>query len=184
MKNTPLYIFAIAILINHQTTLASDYAYNLKTAPISDLIGIVNVELDIAVSEHYTLGPSYLGFNYDHSDVNYDSDAFGIRANYYFDKALSGGWLLSLSATYGDFEISKTDNNINYSTTTATRIYTALAGYQAMWKHFNLTFGIGASYFSLPSTVTAVEGVDILEINTSFLSGVVPNVEMTLGWRF
>lgn len=184
MNNFPLFIATSALLIHLQPALAGDYSYNLKTAPVSNLIGIVNVELDIAVSEHYTLGPSYLGFNYDRSDVNYDSDAFGIRANYYFDKALSGGWLLSLSATYGDFEISKTDNNINYSTNTATRIYTALAGYQAMWKHFNLTFGIGASYFSLPSTVTAVEGVDILEINTSFLSGVVPNAEFTLGWRF
>ncbi|HEY9051404.1 MAG TPA: DUF3575 domain-containing protein [Gammaproteobacteria bacterium] len=184
MNNLRLYIFTLACLINFQTAHANDYSYNLKTAPVSDLIGIVNVELDIAVSEHFTLGPSYLGFNYEHSEVDYDSDAFGIRANYYFNKALSGGWLLSLSATYGDFEISKTDNNINYSTNTATRIYTALAGYQAMWNHFNLTFGIGASYFSLPSTVTAVEGVDILEINTSFLSGVVPNAEITLGWRF
>ena len=114
MNNLRLYIFTLACLINFQTAHANDYSYNLKTAPVSDLIGIVNVELDIAVSEHFTLGPSYLGFNYEHSEVDYDSDAFGIRANYYFNKALSGGWLLSLSATYGDFEISKTDNNINY----------------------------------------------------------------------
>lgn len=176
------FLLGIAMITSAQ---AEDLGrFNVKTAPVSALIGITNVELDIAMSEHFTLGPMYAGFNFDHSDVNYDANALGVRVNYYFDKALAGGWLFSLSAFYGDFEISQEDQGINYSTTTATRAYTALFSYQAMWKHFNLTFGLGASYFSLPSTVTAVEGVDVLTIDTSFLSGATPNAEFTVGWRF
>ena len=184
MRNKITSILALIALLTVQTVSAKENMFNIKTAPISDLIGIVNVEMDIAVSEHYTLGPSYLGFNYEHSDVDYDADSFGVRGNYYFDRALAGGWLLSLSALYGDFEISEESGGITYSTTTSTRIYSALVGYQAMWNHFNLTFGVGASYFSLPETVIGVQGVNTLSINTSFLSGVFPNAEMTLGWRF
>lgn len=184
MRNNITMILALIALMNVNAVNASDNMFNIKTAPVSGLIGIANVELDIAVSEHFTVGPSYTGFNFEHSDVDYDADAFGVRANYYFDKALAGGWLFGLTATYGDFEISKESSGLTFTATTATRVYTALFGYQAMWDHFNLTFGLGASYFSLPGTVTAVEGVDVLEINTSFLSGVTPNAEFTLGWRF
>jgi len=174
----------MAILASTTTAHAEDSRFNIKTAPVSALIGITNVELDIAVSDHFTAGPLYAGFNFEHSNVDYDADAFGFRINYYFNKALSGGWLLSLSGLYGDFKISEENNGITYSATTATRAYTALFSYQAMWTHFNMTFGLGASYFSLPNTVTAVEGVDVLNIDTSFLSGTVPNAEFTIGWRF
>lgn len=184
MQKNITRILALLALITTSAAHAQDYMFNIKTAPISDLIGIVNVEMDIAVSEHFTVGPSYLGFNYEHSDVDYDANSFGVRGNYYFNRALSGGWLVSLSALYGDFDISEQSAGITYSTTTSTRIYSALFGYQAMWNHFNLTFGLGASYFSMPSTVTAVEGSDLLEIDTSFLSGILPNAELTLGWRF
>lgn len=176
-----LYLVALTPVNNVN---ASDSIFNIKTAPVSALIGISNVELDIAVDEHFTVGPLYAGFNFEHSDVDYDADAFGLRVNYYFDQALSGGWLFGVSAFYGDFEITEVDAGITYSTTTSTRAYTALFSYQAMWKHFNLTFGLGASYFSLPSNITAVEGIDVLEIDTSFLSGISPNAEFTVGWRF
>lgn len=158
--------------------------FNLKVAPISALVGITNVELDVVLNEHYTIGPSYAGFDFDHSDVDYDADAFGVRVNYYFNRSLSGGWLIGVSALYGDFEISQEKDGITYTNTLATRAYTALFSYQAMWDHFNMTFGIGASYFSLPSSVTAVEGFDVLTIDTSFISGMSPNAEITLGWRF
>lgn len=184
MSNNITGILVLVVLMAGNPANANNNKFNLKTAPISALIGITNLELDIAVSEQFTLGPSYTEFDFEHADVNYDANAFGIRANYYFDKALEGGWLLGLSASYGDFEISQKNNGLTYSTTTSTRAYTLLFSYQAMWTHFNTTFGLGASYFSLPSTVTAVEGVDLLEINTSFLSGVTPNLEFTLGWRF
>ena len=185
MRNNITMILALVALMTVNTVNASDNMFNIKTAPVSALIGISNLELDIAVSEHFTLGPSYTGFNFEHSDVDYDADAFGVRANYYFDRALAGGWLFGLSASYGDFVITKENNlGITFTATAATRAYTVLFSYQAMWNHFNMTFGLGASYFSLPSTMTAVEGVDILEIDTSILSGVTPNAEFTVGWRF
>lgn len=184
MRNNITMILALVALMTVNTVNASDNMFNIKTAPVSAMFGIWNVELDIAVSEHFTLGPSYTGFNFEHSDVDYDADAFGVRANYYFDRALAGGWLFALSATYGDFEITEVSAGITFTETIATRAYTALLSYQAMWNHFNMTFGLGASYFSLPSSITAVEGVDVLVIDTSFLSGVMPNAEFTVGWRF
>ena len=71
-----------------------------------------------------------------------------------------------------------------YSTSSAMRIYTALFSYQAMWDSFNLTFGVGGSYFAFPETVSGINGVDVLTISTSFLSGFLPNAELSVGWRF
>lgn len=181
MKHIKLLTLVVTLACSINTAQAE---FNIKTSPLSAAIGISNVELDIKVSEHFTVGPSYSGFNYEHSDVNFGSNAYGVRANYYFGKALKGGWLVGMSATYGDFTISQTDSGSEYSTKTSTRVYTALFEYQAMWNHFNMTFGIGASYFSLPGTVTGYSGVDLLEIDTSFLSGLLPNAEFTVGWRF
>lgn len=172
------------ILILFSVTSFAGSTLNIKTAPIYDAVGISNIEIDIKVSEKFTVGPSYSGFNYEHSNTDLDADFFGIRANYYFDKALSSGWLIGLSASFGDFTISEIDNGITFSTTTSTRIYSLLLSRQSMWDSFNITYGLGVSYFSLPSTITAVEGVDLLEINTSFISGIVPNLELTFGWKF
>jgi len=164
---------------------AGDRTFNIRTAPVSDLIGIVNLEGDIAVSKRITLGPSYTGFNYKYKEIRFDSDAYGLRANYYLTRnVLEGGWIASLSGSYGRFKISKDINNVEYSASVSTRFYTALISYQAMWRHFNMTFGLGASYFSLPSTIVGVGGADVAEIDTSFASGVVPNAEFTLGWSF
>lgn len=183
MKYTYRFVLFISIFIFSPGSYASDL-FNIKTAPITDIIGISNIEVDIKVSEHFTLGPSYSGFNYEFSDVDLDGNFFGVRANYYFNEALSGGWLIGMSAIFGDFTISETNAGIEYSTTTNTRIISALFSYQAMWDHFNLTFGLGASYFSLPKTVTAASGVNLFDIDTSFISGIVPNAELTVGWRF
>ena len=76
------YITIILMSLVSHSIYAADNMFNIKTAPVSALIGITNIELDIAVSEHITVGPSYSAFNFDHSDVDYDADVFGVRMNY------------------------------------------------------------------------------------------------------
>lgn len=184
MRNNITIMLAFWALMTTHAANAGDGIFNIKTAPVSALIGITNVELDIAVSDQFTVGPLYAGFNVEYSGVDYDADVFGARVNYYFNRALAGGWLIGLSAAYGDFMITDESQGVSLTDTIGTRAYTALLSYQAMWRHFNLTFGVGASYLSLPSSVTAVEGVEVFTIDTSYISGISPNAEITVGWRF
>ena len=160
--------------------------WNIRTAPISDAIGIYNIEADYTLSEKFTLGPMYYHFNYELSDTTYKSDSVGLRINYFFKGVKRGGWLLGLSGLYGTFDISETrpSDDVNFSASLSTRIYTGMLSYQAMWENFNITTGIGMSYFSIPETVVAVNGFDVYAIDTSLLSGSTVNAEFTLGWRF
>lgn len=48
----------------------ADSNWNLRTAPVSDAIGIYNVELDYKVSDKFTLGPMFYHFDYELSDTN------------------------------------------------------------------------------------------------------------------
>ncbi len=187
--NIAIWRWSRVICLGTLTTVSSVYAdqsWNIRTAPVSDSIGIYNLELDYSIAEKYTIGPMVYHFDYELSDVQYESTAIGLRGNYYFRNVRDGGWLIGLSALYGSFTISEVNpsDNQRYYADISTRIYTLVLSYQAMWEHFNITTGIGVSYFSLPETVVGQIGSASLPINTSFLSGTVPNAEFTLGWRF
>ena len=160
--------------------------WNIRTAPISDALGIYNVEVDYTLNEKFTIGPMYYHFDYELSDTTYQSDAVGLRLNYFFNGVKNGGWLLGLSGLYGTFDISevRASDGLNYSASLSTRIFTGMLSYQAVWDSFNITSGIGMSYFSLPETVVAANNTLIYTVDTSLLSGATPNLEFTLGWRF
>ena len=160
------------MLMATASTVYADQNWNIRTAPVSDSIGIYNLELDYSIAEKYTIGPMVYHFDYELSDVQYESTAIGLRGNYYFRNVRDGGWLIGLSALYGSFTISEVNpsDNQRYYADISTRIYTLVLSYQAMWEHFNITTGIGVSYFSLPETVVGQIGSASLPINTSFLS--------------
>ncbi len=158
--------------------------FNIRTAPVSALIGIGNVEIDYAVTSKFAIGPTVYRYNVEISHTDFQNSLYGGRLSYYFKEAMEGGWLASLTASFGKFKVTRDISGREFSTSTSTRVYTALISYQAMWKHFNITTGIGASYFSLPETVIGYSGIDILTIDTSFLSGYTPNAEFMIGWRF
>ena len=179
-------ILFVLIAILYSSNTYAEHSWNFKTAPVSDALGIYNIEVDYAIHPSFTLGAAYYGFDYELSDTLYESDAAGLRVNYYFDSVQNGGWLLSLSGLWGSFDISElndTDGN-RYNASISTNIYTLLISYQAVWDNFNLTTGIGMSYWSLPETVTGYNGINTYPINTSLLSGTIPNAELMLGWRF
>lgn len=157
---------------------------SVRTAPISDLIGIGNVEIDYAITRKFAVGPTVYRYNAEFSNTNYQNSLYGGRISYYFNEALEGGWLASVTASFGKFKITRESGGKEYEIAMDLRVYTALLSYQAMWDHFNITTGFGASYFTLPETVIGYSGIDVLTIDTSFLSGFTPNAEFMLGWRF
>ncbi|MDH5327799.1 MAG: DUF3575 domain-containing protein [Gammaproteobacteria bacterium] len=175
-------------LLTPATVSAQSGDWNVRTSPLSDLFGIYNVELDYAVNQNWALGPMYNRFDFEYSDTTIDSSMWGVRVNYYLKNALEGGWVGSLSAGYGTVDITRPGTvsgvPVEFSTSTSVRVYTALFSYQAMWDSFNMMFGLGASYFSMPETVVGTYGVDALTIDTGFISGIVPNAEFSMGWRF
>jgi hypothetical protein len=179
-------IFLTLALIAIAHGALADYRWNIRTSPVSDAIGIYNFELDYRLNDKFTLGPSFYHFDYELSGVNYDSTAVGIRGNYFFRSVQQGGWLIGMSALYGIFSISQLNSSDSqvYSVDVSTHIYTLMLSYQAVWDNFNITSGAGIAYFTLPNTVVGQQGGGSLSIDTSFLSGTVPTIEFSLGWRF
>ena len=184
MKKSLLSMVLFCCCVMLSPAYAGQGDVNIRTAPVSDLIGIGNVEVDYAITHNFTVGPTLYRFNAEFANTNYENSLYGGRVSYYFKEALAGGWLASVTAAYGQFKVTREVGGQEFSTNTNMHVYTALFSYQAMWDHFNITTGIGASYFSLPETVVGYSGVDVLTINTSFMSGVVPNAEFMLGWKF
>ncbi len=127
-------LFTLMSFIAIMHIAKAESGWNLRTAPVSDAMGIYNVELDYKVSDKFTLGPMYYNFDYELSDTTYRRDALGIRLNYYFSGVKKGGWLLGLSGLFGTFEISevRASDGLNYASSTSTRIYTGMFSYQAV----------------------------------------------------
>lgn len=185
-KIVTLWCFVVALSAPMQAQAARG-DISINTGPISDLVGIANFEVDYAFHPKWTGGGSFYTFDYDISDVNFDSNMGGVRFKYYMTReVLEGGWIASVSATHANTEISEArpSDGLEFAADVSSSVYTAMISYQAMWNHFNITTGFGFSYFTFPETTTVIEGIDVYSIDTSFVGGFSPNAEFRIGWRF
>jgi len=187
--------FAMAALsLNSTTAMAeedsSSKLFNVKTAPISYLIGIRNVEVDVKLFDSWTVGPSYYDFKFTFDNNDYEINGWGLRGNYYFGEALSSGVYLAGMATFSEIEIhderyvAELDRNVDLKAEASFNVYTALLGYQWHWDYFNISLGAGVGIFTLPSTVVAVDDDYSYDFDTAFVSGVLPAGEFQMGLAF
>lgn len=163
---------------------------NIKTAPLSLLVGIRNIEVDVAVFDHWTLGGSYYDVSLEFDNNDYQISGWGVRSNYFFNRALDSGFYLSGAATFLALEAKEQrydagqDENIVLTADANFNTYTALAGYLFMWDYFNLGLAAGMSYFTMPGSIKAENDLYDYEFDTTLISGVFPTAELTFGLAF
>lgn len=181
------FFFLLFLCLLSSTALAEA---NLRFNPLSLLIRSYNLNLDLPVSDKWTIGPMGGVRNDSNGDSDFDVKSYtvGVRANYYTKtNVFQEGWYLGPSIRYTrvtvekDFggsvgEISGNANGIIAST---------LLGYQFFGqnKKFNVNIGLGPAFYML-NPIKVKNSQNNLSSTYSASSGLQLDGEISLGWIF
>lgn len=175
-----IFIVALALLVSTVARAeAPPFPMNVRINPLSILLGIINTDYDIRVSEHITFGPS-IGFaTRSSSTVTTTGFDVGVRANFYLTgKAISDSWYASPAA--GVIFLTSKSGGSSASTTALNAGVTF--GYHWVWDSgFNLTLGLGVAYYAVDKNQRATDGSVIV---LPAYSGTLPRLDFTLGFAF
>lgn len=163
--------------------------YNFRFSPLPLLIGGINIDLDMAITPEWTLGPELVYLNYTMSrsgsltkDISAKAYSLGVRGNWYKNGVHTDGLYLSPALTYANVSVSSADASGTISADGNGIFLKGIAGYGWFWDSFNillgggLSTGLGSSKVKVKdSTGTTTQEVDI---QGGFAA------EFTLGWTF
>lgn len=142
-----LIIFALA-----HFGISAAAEMNLRTQPIGYLVPILNAELDIGVSESWTLGPTVAFLNHKYGDYQLTAGAVGIAGMYYISgKRFTDSWYINPAIQWESIKVTTTDPYYgDLSWTGTATVLSGIAGYQWFWESgFNITLGAGLSLSNL-----------------------------------
>lgn len=179
-------------LLSAQQAFSSDTEMNIRFAPASLLFGWLNVDLDLRVSEQWTIGPTiglwriqiedsyFVGDKYD-----LKRNAVGVRANWSQSGTFQTGFYASPIVQFAQVEIAgtgkSTGNDISASASGLT--ITGIAGYQWFWESFNIALGGGLILGGPASDISVQDGPTSYKIaNNQRTTGAA--FDFMLGWTF
>lgn len=189
------------------TTLKIDRPLESKTfnafiSPLPLVVKMVNVGVDIGVTEQLSVGPEITSWNYKSttrssqsflgyqawSSYGVDAKSLGLRLKWSpFSFRFEDGWYLLGTASYVKAEVTR--SNFIYGTSEGTlsgSIVSAVAGYQWFWKSgFNMSVGFGAASANIDRADMRVAEGD--ETNPYDFAGRDRNTvtgEFNTGWVF
>lgn len=180
MKLKNLFAVAVLSLFFANGALAQDEGpskrVNLHVNPLTWVVGFYSLGADVAVSEKFTLGGSVNVFDFpsEEFEENIEAEAkgFGIRGQYFFNRAFSHSWYLSgfYQTTKGEVDDTSTGefadlklNSLGFT-----------GGYFWRWGLFNLQLGLGIQQNNVEltnSTLTAEDRQDIEDIDGASVTG-------------
>ena len=162
--------------------------YNFRFSPLSLLIGVANVSLDVTIAPDWTLGPSlsYAKFKIDangNNGTSYDVNlaSAGVRANWFRNGVYTDGLYVAPFVTYLKTSIEAS------GTTTVTGdaagvAFGGIVGYGWFWNSFNMMLGAGAAAATGESNMVVTDNngnrTDVPN------RGVGLTGEYTIGWTF
>lgn len=159
-----------------QSESKSGTGINIHINPITMLVGVYSIGVDVAVNQKLTLGGSYqhIDFSSEDFDSNIDATAsgFGLRMQYFLNEALQDGWYFSGFGDFGKGEVDSTTSN-EYADIKVTSIG-ATAGYFWIWEHFNIQLGLGMQNSKIDvsdSTLSAQDRADVEDLEGVGLTG-------------
>ncbi len=176
-----------------KTSYGSEKRFNLSFEPIVLLVGFINLDFDIKMSENWTLGPelSYWHVSLASGDPIYTSAisltawAVGVRANYYPDGVYQDGWYVSPSFQYVSAKASTISSGQDLSASVSEFAFTLVGGYNWFWDSFNLKFGAGITAASAPSTIHVQSSNGTYSNDVSYSpSSVGLALDFMTGWTF
>lgn len=171
---------------------SADNELNVRFAPLSLLVGWLNVDLDVRVNDQWTLGPT-IGLWRANIEDNYfvgdkyqlKRNAVGVRANWSQSGSFQTGFYVSPIVQFVRVEISgvskTTANDITASASGVT--VTGIAGYQWFWDTFNLSVGGGLILGAQSSDVSVQDGPSSYKVASSG-RGTGVAFDFMLGWTF
>jgi hypothetical protein len=172
----------------HRVTNSSD-TYNFRFEPISLLVGIANVNFDVAMTPDWTVGPQLSYGNYsggttatNNYKLSVSTYGVGARATWFRNGVYTDGLYLAPSVTYQATKVSLTDTSGVISGEANGVFVTGLVGYGWFWESFNQMLGGGVS-LGLGSTVVKVRDSSGNYSETSIQQGNFA-LEYSLGWTF
>jgi hypothetical protein len=166
----------------HQTTANGSQIrnhYNISVNPIWLPLGVIDGEIDFAVSERLTLGAYTSIFQYRIGTTNISSLGLGARLNYYLtQERLSTSWYISPFAQIIPTAWTASAGNLNYTSFSFGGIF----GRHWVFKSgFNIMAGAGLSYYTAKNSMH-IHGQNVTS-NFQF-SGFWPTGEFRLGYTF
>lgn len=185
-------VLVSTLLLAFSPVQASAAEMNIRFAPLSLLIGWLNVDLDVAVSDKWTVGPTLGIWRADVPDTYFVGDkyqlkrnAVGVRANWSQGGSFQTGFYVSPIVQFVRAEISgvskSTGNDITASASGVT--VTGIAGYQWFWDSFNLSLGGGLILGAQSSDVSVQDGPTSYKAASSG-RGTGVALDFMLGWMF
>lgn len=164
--------------------------FNVRFGPISLLVGVVNMGLDIAVNDSWTVGPE---FSYMHRTLSstagfttdYDVKAYAIggRAIWYANGVFTDGLYITPKLDWAKAKVSSTDTLGTVEGEASAFVASGLIGYAWFWDSFNIHLGGG---LSLPMGEYKVKIKDSSGSEESVTVSRTGNLalEFDLGWSF
>lgn len=178
---------------------------NFRVNPVNMALGAWNADVDFAVADWLTVGPTftyYLGSRSQVTSVNglittdekskFGAYNFGVRANLYFDHSrLTDGWILAPYVGIAPGTSTFTRNGKEFEGKFTGFIAGIVFSRQWVWTSgLNLTLGAGFAYVGLPqtTTVTSKNGdgdtatASVMETMPFRRGNFLPSFDVTLGF--
>ena len=159
----------------------SDHNFNLTFAPISLLVGLVQLEGEYKVSPSWTVGLDYLSWNLTIGNWGLKALGYGAQATWYSNGVYRSSWYLtptiqSLSVT------ASYSSSISSGSATATALYGGVVGgYGWFWHSFDLNLGLSLIQGLGSTSVTVSDSSGNKYSQTFPLSA---GIEFRIGWTF
>lgn len=162
---------------------AQEENWNLRTSPLSLLVGTANLRLDYRLGENWMIGPEIEGLNHRINGVKVRAGSLGLYAVYHFAGVFADGAYLDFGARAARFHATGTDSggaerhaDVNDS---GLRV---LGGYHWFWLPFNLNLGAGLVSNSIRRiSITDASGGEVNHIDVKPLSLA---LDFSLGYAF
>lgn len=184
-------IFSFAKMEVASAESSSSSTANFRFAPLSLLIGWLNLDLDFKVSQDWTVGPTVGIWKTAIEDslfvdnkLNLERNAVGVRAVWSESGAYNTGFYFSPIAQFVSAKVygtGKTSGNLITATGSGITL-TGIGGYQWFWDSFNIALGAGLQVGAQASKVTVIEAGTSRDVAPERSATVA--VDFMLGWTF
>ncbi len=184
-KKHLLIVTSLLIAAFGNVTYAGEKMANVRLSPVVLIVGAVDAEADIKVSDNLTVGPMITRWSVDVSGDSLGLLGYGVRANWQMNGAFKDGFYVSPFIKRWSMDITTTDLFGNkLSGDTAFNLFGALVGYQWIWDSFNVNAGVGYGVASLDNVTLkdSYGNTDTFDAGSAPIGGMV--YDFSIGWAF
>jgi hypothetical protein len=164
----------------------SSAEYNARFAPISLLVGALDVSFDVKIMPDWTVGPKlrYAKASYTLTGSSFEVTAFniGARANWFKNGAFTDGLYVGPSVAYYSAKASGGSLSSTATAEASGLMIGALVGYGWFWQSFNQMLGIGLNTGLGDMKIKAQDNAGSYTEVSAPMGGL--DIEYSLGWTF